>query len=50
MLGAVDCMFNIVTDYSTNHGDFATVKDKCNQTIKKAQTKLMIFLCKMQIL
>jgi len=38
MLGAVDCMFKIVTDYSTNQGDFATVKDKCNQTIKKAQT------------
>ncbi len=38
MLGAVDCMFKIVTDYSTNQGDFASVKDKCNRTIKKAQT------------
>ena len=28
MLGAVECIFKIVVDYSTNHGDFAIVKDK----------------------
>ena len=38
ILGAVDCMFKIVTDYSANQGEFATVKARCNQTIRKAQT------------
>ena len=38
MLGAVECIFKIVVDYSTNHGDFAIVKDKWNDAIKKAQS------------
>ena len=38
MLGAVECMFKIVTDYSTNQGDFALFRAKCNETIKKAQS------------
>jgi len=38
MLGAVECVFKIVTDYSTNQGDFALAKDKCNEAIRKAQT------------
>jgi hypothetical protein len=38
MLGAVECVFKIVTDYSTNQGEFALVKDKCHEAIKKAQS------------
>ena len=26
------------TDYSTNHGEFAFVKNKCNDAIKEAQS------------
>ena len=38
MLGAVECMFKIVLDYSTNQGTFAIFKDKCSEEIKKAQS------------
>ena len=38
MLGAVECVFKIVTDYSTNQNEFALVKDKCHEAIKKAQS------------
>jgi hypothetical protein len=31
MLGAVECIFKIVTDYSTNQGEFALDKDKCHE-------------------
>ena len=35
MLGAVECVFKIVTDYSTNQGHFALAKDKCNEAIER---------------
>ncbi len=36
MLRAVECM--LVTDYSTNKGDFALFRAESNETIKKAQS------------